>query len=485
MQGHRFSQSGLKRRSPRKSRRTSLREGLDSQAKNREPCPTGTRRTISSGLENIQGNAIPMSNIAIRVDSLSKRYRIGSAKRHDTLRDEVTEGLLKLFRLGRNGRRQDSILWALKDVSFEIERGDVVGVVGRNGAGKSTLLKILSRITTPTCGYAEIRGRVGSLLEVGTGFHGELTGRENIYLSGAMLGMKKSEIERNFDEIVAFADTEKFIDTPVKHYSTGMYLRLAFAVAAHLEPEILIVDEVLAVGDATFQRKCLGKMSDVAKAGRTVLFVSHNMPAIQALCERVLWVNNGRLEEDGDADEVIPRYLASGLESLAADANPAEVDLSTYSRRAHSQEQALQRAWVTDQNGNKSNSIMMGERLTVSFQFSCSRPIKNPIVGFGLEDEYHRRIFTLDNYFAANEKNVLSSAHEGVVSFTIPKVPLLPGKYFITLSLVEDQHEWVDRVERALVVYIQPADVFQSGRIPEPQSQGVVFVPGEINLQTS
>src|ERR671918_1950463 len=224
-----------------------------------------------------------MSNIAIRVEGLSKQYKIGLAtRRHDTLRDQITDGLLSIFRsnghISATGQRSASsdTIWALKDVSFEIKHGEVVGFIGRNGAGKSTLLKVLSRITEPTSGRAEIYGRIGSLLEVGTGFHGELTGRENVYLNGAILGMKKSEIDKKFDEMVAFSEVEQFIDTPVKRYSSGMQVRLAFAVAAHLEPEILIVDEVLAVGDAAFQKKCLGKMRNVAsKEGRTVLFVSH------------------------------------------------------------------------------------------------------------------------------------------------------------------------------------------------------------------
>ncbi|MBI3951593.1 MAG: ABC transporter ATP-binding protein, partial [Acidobacteria bacterium] len=208
-------------------------------------------------------------------------------------------------------------IWALRDVSFEIKQGEVVGIIGRNGAGKSTLLKILSRITEPTEGYAEIHGRVGSLLEVGTGFHPELTGRENIYLNGAILGMKRTEIERKFDEIVAFAEVEKFIDTPVKHYSSGMYLRLAFAVAAHLEPEILLVDEVLAVGDAAFQKKCLGKMEDIGAQGRTVLFVSHNMPAVSRLCRRAILLDEGSVLRDGASHQVISAYLASGLGTTA------------------------------------------------------------------------------------------------------------------------------------------------------------------------
>jgi lipopolysaccharide transport system ATP-binding protein len=248
----------------------------------------------------------------VRAKNLSKQYIIGTREAaYGTLRESIVEavrGPLRRLR-GRNGKRKPETIWALKDASFEVASGEVVGIIGRNGAGKSTLLKVLSRITEPTTGRAELYGRVASLLEVGTGFHPELTGRENIFLNGAILGMKKTEIDRKFDQIVEFSELEKFLDTPVKRYSSGMYMRLAFAVASHLEPEILVVDEVLAVGDAQFQKKCLGKMSDVATEGRTVLFVSHNMVAIQSLCKRALWLERGEIVEDGAAGAVVSNYL--------------------------------------------------------------------------------------------------------------------------------------------------------------------------------
>ncbi|MCU1268248.1 MAG: transporter related protein [Acidobacteria bacterium] len=248
----------------------------------------------------------------VRVEKLGKRYRLGKREAaYGTLRESIVDAMRAPFQRlrGGNGNSAAEILWALRDLNFEVEPGEVVGVIGRNGAGKSTLLKVLSRITEPTIGRAELYGRVASLLEVGTGFHPELTGRENIYLNGAILGMRKTEIARKFDEIVAFADLEKFLDTPVKRYSSGMYMRLAFAVASHLEPEILLVDEVLAVGDAAFQKKCLGKMGDVAKEGRTVIFVSHNMVAVQSLCRRVLWLERGEVLESGPAPTVVSNYL--------------------------------------------------------------------------------------------------------------------------------------------------------------------------------
>jgi lipopolysaccharide transport system ATP-binding protein len=258
-----------------------------------------------------------MSNLAIQVERLSKRFHIGKLKSSGSVREALASAMKAPFK--RRGADEDTILWALRDVSFSVGQGEVVGLIGRNGAGKSTLLKTLARITRPTSGWAEVHGRIGSLLEVGTGFHHELSGRENIFLSGAVLGMKKSEIAKKFDEIVAFSEIERFLDTPLKHYSSGMQMRLAFAVAAHLEPEILLIDEVLAVGDASFQKKCLGKMKAVARHGRTILFVSHNAVAMRALCTRAVWLDGGKVVEDGGIDEVINHYLPKNpVESLEA-----------------------------------------------------------------------------------------------------------------------------------------------------------------------
>jgi len=283
-----------------------------------------------------------MSDIAIRVQNLGKLYRIGQRERYYTLRDTLVNAWRAPFRyLRANGGQRPSgsdsqftvrnsqsenYIWALKNVSFEVKRGEVVGIIGRNGAGKTTLLKILSRITKPTEGYAEIHGSAGSLLEVGTGFHPELSGWENIYLNGAIMGMKKAEITSKFDEIVAFAEVEKFIDTPVKHYSSGMYMRLAFAVAAHLEPEILIVDEVLAVGDAAFQIKCLGKMREVAHEGRTVLLVSHNMGSIKQLCRESILLHEGRVQKIGLTDDVVDLYLSRELTTVPAEYRWSDLD---------------------------------------------------------------------------------------------------------------------------------------------------------------
>src|ERR1700722_11069140 len=250
-----------------------------------------------------------MSESVIHVEGLGKRYRVGERERYFALRDVLTRAFRAPFR--KNGaRRSTDYIWALKDVSLDVQQGEVVGLIGRNGAGKTTLLKLLSRITRPTTGFAEIRGRVGSLLEVGTGFHSELTGRENIYLSGAILGMSRREIDRKMDAIVSFAEVERFLGSPLKFYSTGMQMRLAFAVAAHLEPEILLVDEVLAVGDMEFQKKCLGKMQEVSRSGRTIVFVSHQMNQIRRLCERVFWVDGGTIRLEGPTGKVIAAYEA-------------------------------------------------------------------------------------------------------------------------------------------------------------------------------
>jgi lipopolysaccharide transport system ATP-binding protein len=278
-------------------------------------------------------------SIVIKAENLSKLYYLGGAK-HDSLRDAVMS-FVKKPALSKTKNE----LWALRDVSFSLEEGETLGIIGNNGAGKSTLLKILSRITKPTGGTAELHGRVGSLLEVGTGFHNELTGRENIFLNGAILGMQRSEIEKRFDEIVAFSEVEKFLDTPVKHYSSGMYMRLAFAVAAHLEPEILIVDEVLAVGDASFQKKCLNKMQDISGRGRTVLFVSHNLQAVSRLCSRTIWIDKGILREDGKTPTVIGNFLNAATE-LGSERN-----WEIHENAPGNEIVRLRRVCATDENG--------------------------------------------------------------------------------------------------------------------------------------
>ncbi|MCX7609820.1 MAG: ABC transporter ATP-binding protein [Anaerolineales bacterium] len=319
----------------------------------------------------------------IAVENLGKRYRIGlTPQKYQTLSEKLTNALSAPLRAIRGVRSPMAdaadTIWALRDVSFEVEEGQVLGIIGRNGAGKSTLLKILSRITEPTTGRAILRGRVGSLLEVGTGFHPELTGRENIFLNGAILGMKRAEIERKFDEIVAFSEVEQFLDTPVKRYSSGMYLRLAFAVAAHLEPEILVVDEVLAVGDAEFQRKCIGKMSDVAQAGRTVLFVSHNMSAILRLTQEAILLEKGRLKLRGPSAEVVDAYLSAGNAGAGeriweSDEVPAEA--------APFRPIALR---VRDARGSVTETVRSVEPFSIEMEYELTAPITGLRVGIYL-----------------------------------------------------------------------------------------------------
>ncbi|MBI9043073.1 MAG: ABC transporter ATP-binding protein [Anaerolineaceae bacterium] len=328
-------------------------------------------------------------SISIRVENIGKQYQIGvPAIQYQTLRESLKGMFSNPFKRLRSGSGIDDKIWALKDVSFEVKQGEVIGVIGKNGAGKSTLLKILSRVTDPTTGYAEIRGRVGSLLEVGTGFHPELTGRENIYLNGAILGMKRGEIERKFDEIVDFSEVEQFIDTPVKRYSSGMYLRLAFAVAAHLEPEILVVDEVLAVGDAEFQRKCLGKMSDVAQEGRTVLFVSHNMSAILRLTQEALVIEKGQLVMRAPSAEAVDFYLSKGFSEEGQhnwadeEVNSDAVPFRPISIRA-----------MTAQ-GNVSDTLRSVEPITLEIEYELEAAISGLRVGIYLMTTRGEYIFT-------------------------------------------------------------------------------------------
>jgi lipopolysaccharide transport system ATP-binding protein len=320
-----------------------------------------------------------MSDIAIRVENLGKKYLIGhqSKRGYTTLRDSVAGNLKRLFRFQRRERTDVEEFWALREVSLEVRRGDVLGVIGPNGAGKSTFLKLLSRITEPTTGRIQYAGKVASLLEVGTGFHPELSGRENIFLNGAILGMPRSEIRRKFDEIVAFADIDKFLDTPVKHYSSGMHMRLAFAVAAHLEPDILVVDEVLAVGDAEFQKKCLGKMEEVAREGaRTVVFVSHNMQAVKALCTRTARFQHGRLIEYGATDEIVRGYLAAAS-SMTSSWEAQDVPV------VGNDEFRLHSVAVTDAHGSK-GTFLSSNDLTVTMVFWMSGPLPGLCVGFDL-----------------------------------------------------------------------------------------------------
>jgi len=364
---------------------------------------------------------------AIQVENLSKLYHIGRAQqKHDTLRDALAHGLSSLT--NRKPAQPDDLLWALKDVTFEIQPGEVVGIIGRNGAGKSTLLKILSRITEPTSGRALINGRVGSLLEVGTGFHPELTGRENIYLNGAILGMHRAEIDRKFDEIVAFAEIEKFLDTPVKRYSSGMYVRLAFAVAAHLEPEILLVDEVLAVGDVEFQKKCLGKMSDVAHEGRTVLYVSHNLASVQQLCRRVIWLSSGLLEMDANTPVVISSYL------YRAD-RLADIDIAKRQDRTGKGDVRLIGVTISNRETPPSNLLITGKPARFTFCVTGVHP--NISCAFTIYNHAGQAIVAFDSAISS-PKDAVSTNSEKVFICDLDELAIAPGRYWINAALRGD-----------------------------------------------
>lgn len=357
------------------------------------------------------------------VDAISKRYTLGSGGGYRRLTEVLTN------RVRRSGRPASPCeeLWALKDVSFEVAEGEVVGLIGRNGAGKSTLLKILSRITEPTSGRAVLRGRVGSLLEVGTGFHPELTGRENIFLNGAVLGMRKPEIVRRFDEIAAFAEIDRFLDTPVKRYSSGMYVRLAFAVAAHLEPEILVVDEVLAVGDSAFQKKCLGKMSDVSKSGRTVLFVSHNMSAVRDLCTMCLWIDHGAVREWGTTAQVVTRYLRSQEDEVVAGALTTFEDDPTLIFQ-------LREAKLLSPDGMVTTQFDCDSSVTVELQCVARAAVRGMYGYLEVQRADGTTVLVSDSYDVRYNPLEAPAAGEHVVQVEIPPRSLAPGDYQVLVS---------------------------------------------------
>lgn len=373
-----------------------------------------------------------MSNLAIKVESLGKQYRIGVAPtRYRTLRESLMDTINIPARVKRKNEVNElGRIWALRDISFDVKKGQVLGVIGRNGAGKSTLLKILSRVTEPSEGYAEIRGQVGSLLEVGTGFHPELTGRENIFLNGAILGMNKNEIDAKFDQIVSFAEVEQFIDTPVKRYSSGMYLRLAFAVAAHLEPDILVVDEVLAVGDAEFQRRCLGKMSDVAKQGRTVLFVSHNMSAILRLTEEAILLDKGKLVMRASTQETVDYYMSTGYaQSGQRIWEPDEVPESASPFLPKSLR-------LYDQKNRIVDTVRSTEPLTVSVEYELKAPITGLRVGLYLMTTRGEYVLTSFDTDQPDKYERFGVRQEGLYTSncTIPANFLNEGRYVLGLN---------------------------------------------------
>jgi len=408
-----------------------------------------------------------MSSPVIHVENLGKRYKIGEHERYLALRDIIARAVSAPLRLFRGRNRSSSNgdpthIWALKDVSFDVRQGEVVGIIGRNGAGKTTLLKLLARVAKPTAGFADIRGRMGSLLEVGTGFHPELTGRENTFLSGAILGMRKAEILRKFDEIVAFAEVEKFIDTPVKHYSTGMQTRLAFAVAAHLEPEILLVDEVLSVGDMQFQKKCLGKMGDVAKQGRTILFVSHQMNQIRRLCGRALWVVSGQIGAEGPAGEVVSAYESEVIDPSERNGENDRCFLS----------------WEIPEQGNVLRDGL--RQLTLDFRLNLHKPISRGHFGLNVYDGSNLLIAG----WGFDDLNIPEGLQQ--LAFTVPLLPLRPGIYVIQCSLFDNGNNltgghlvesWF--AARPLIVDTIPLSH------PQDRWVGLLNIPGSLQAGTT
>jgi lipopolysaccharide transport system ATP-binding protein len=399
-----------------------------------------------------------MSRPIIEVRNLSKQYRLGTIGA-TSLREEFNRWCDRLRR--REAAIDQREFWALRDVSFEVFPGEVVGIIGRNGAGKSTLLKILSRITEPTGGEALLRGRVASLLEIGTGFHPELTGRENIFLNGAILGMTRAEVRRKLDEIVSFAEIEKFIDTPVKRYSSGMHVRLGFAVAAHLEPEILIVDEVLSVGDYAFQRKCLGKMEEVARGdGRTVLFVSHNLGSVTGLCGRAVWLAQGRVQAVGTADEVVAEYVRSQTEPTRSD----------YDFRAWGgSERRSGRLMITGLRVNDGAAVMHGEPFSARLFFQTRGSVEGASFALGFSTVEGTMLATYDSDLGGQRRSY-PAGHEGMIEVTLPELPLGPGRYALNLGARSGDAGGLDHLPACSVIDVQPGPRTHASFVHAPGS---------------
>ena len=410
----------------------------------------------------------PMRNIAIRVDHLTKRYLIGASARHNTIRDRLASAMTSWMTRRSNTDDHVRIFSALSDVSFDVKQGEVFGIIGHNGAGKSTLLKILSRITAPTSGSADIYGRISSLLEVGTGFHPELTGRENVYLNGSILGMRRAEMKRKLDEIIDFSGVEEFIDTPVKRYSSGMYVRLAFSVAAHLEPDILIVDEVLAVGDASFQQKCLGKMQQASRGGRTVLIVSHNLPVIENLCQRALLLSKGRVALMGEAKEVVEAYAG-----MTADLSRSAIHERT--DRQGKGDVIAARIEVLDKNGNVCSSAICGRETILRWHYRCTpnKVVRKCRVELSLHvkigDPYETAYFLMSTDLV--DSSPLDLHGEGWIDFRLPELPLSGGQYYV-MSYVESDKEVQDWIHNASLLTVVDGDFYGTGKSYPPNWRG-------------
>ncbi|MCB0027269.1 MAG: ABC transporter ATP-binding protein [Anaerolineales bacterium] len=421
-----------------------------------------------------------MSNIAIQVENLSKRYRIGLQEtRHETITDAMLSWMKSPFTNFRRLRELSSfregeaadILWALKDLSFTVNQGEVIGVIGHNGAGKSTLLKILSRITPPTGGRILLNGRVASLLEVGTGFHPELTGRENVYLNGTILGMRKTEIDQKFDEIVDFSGVEKFIDTPVKRYSSGMRVRLAFSVAAHLEPEILLVDEVLAVGDAAFQQKSLGKMGKVARAGRTVLLVSHNMAAIESLCQKALWLKDGQpVAYNTDISGIIQAYLNNPLEEAGDEAAIAFADGGI-----------VREVWASDENGQPLQAIQTGSGVTLQARLTLREQIFAPQIRFFLHNSRGVKVATFATRLQMKSPPAQLDPGSYEVFCRVNSLPLVADNYHVSM-LVHSRKDTLWEGDNLFNIEVHETDYYDTGRSPKV-SHGIAAIKADWTIQ--
>ena len=407
-----------------------------------------------------------MSNLALTVSGLSKRYRIGEYSYDTQLREVIMRVIAKI---GGREPEKDETIWALSDVSFEVPEGEILGIIGRNGAGKSTLLKLLSRITYPTSGTLRARGRVASLLEIGTGFHEELTGRENIYLNGSILGMKRAEIEKRLEEIVEFAAIPQFIDTPIKRYSSGMRLRLGFAVAAHVSPDILLVDEGLAVGDADFQKKCLDAMDGLRTSGRTVLFVSHNMAAVESLCSRCIWIEAGRLRADGEARSIVSEYMRTFARSSEGAVNLANVESRTGNGDARFTHMAF-----LNEAGEPTNYIRSGDRLTLRFNYRANKVLREFVVDIHIYNEYGTLVTSSSNW-ATGDDIPLVEPGDGFADFEIDCLYLLPGRYYLSLWLGR-WPDYQDTLKNCVVFDVESSDFYGSGRGID-SSFGLTFFP--------
>ena len=410
---------------------------------------------------------------SVVVKNLSKQYRIGELHRKRTLRESLTALMKHPF-----GNTQKDAVWALKDVSFEVEEGEVFGIIGRNGAGKSTLLKVLAKITYPTSGIRKVSGRVASLLEVGTGFHEELTGRENIYLNGSILGMTKREIDRKLDEIVDFSGVKKFIDTPIKRYSSGMRLRLGFAVAAHLDAEILLIDEVLAVGDAEFQKKCLKTMDNLSGTGRTVLFVSHNMEAIGSICQRVIWIDDGQIRQNSGTREVISDYLSS-----FAGTRQQSYDLSHIENRSGNGEIRYTRIEFLGSDRKPQKLIKSGDPLVARLHYHAKKRIHAPCFALEFFSEYGTKVTSFNTWSSGFEIPFLTSG-DGYIELEVDHLNIFGARYYISLWSASAGNLWYDRLDQCAVIDVAPSDIYHSGREMTRQHFGLAIFPCKWELKS-